>query len=69
MCLWAQRLDPTTKRPEGPPYAVYHVHGTRLSMANMDLTYLDLSVARDKVVFNMSELTGNVWLAKLEGDR
>jgi len=38
-------------------------------MMNMDLTYLDISVARDKVVFNMSELTGNVWLAKLEGDR
>jgi hypothetical protein len=33
------------------------------------LTDLDISVARDKVVFNMGELTGNIWLAKLEGDR
>jgi len=30
---------------------------------------LQISVARDKIVFNMSERTGNIWMAKLEGQK
>ena len=30
---------------------------------------LQISVARDKIVFNMSERTGNIWLAKLESEK
>jgi Tol biopolymer transport system component len=33
-CIWAQRLNPTTKRPEGAPFAVVHFHNARLSIAN-----------------------------------
>src|SRR4030095_1545783 len=25
-CLWAQRLDPATKRPAGPPLGIQHFH-------------------------------------------
>jgi len=30
---------------------------------------LQISVAREKIVFNMSERTGNIWMAKLEGQK
>jgi len=30
---------------------------------------LSISVARDKIVFNMNERIGNLWLTKLDGGR
>jgi hypothetical protein len=64
-CLWAQRVDPTTKHPSGPPLPVYHVHAARRSLLNTGVLKLEIAVARDKIVFNMGEITGNVWLAQL----
>ncbi len=64
-CLWAQRLDPTTKHPAGPPLPVYHFHTARRSLLNTGVLRLEISVARDKIVFNMGEITGNIWLAHL----
>ncbi len=26
LCIWAQRLDPVTKHPLGPPFAYEHFH-------------------------------------------
>jgi Tol biopolymer transport system component/DNA-binding winged helix-turn-helix (wHTH) protein len=66
VCLWAQRLDAVTKRPSGAPFAVYHLHQARRSMANVGYGPLEISVARDKIVFNMVELTGNIWMTKLD---
>jgi eukaryotic-like serine/threonine-protein kinase len=64
VCLWAQRLDPA-KKPIGPAFAIYHFHSARLSMLNLALATLELSVAHDKIVFNLGELTGNIWLTEL----
>ena len=33
-CLWAQRLDPVTKRPAGATINVYHFHSARRSLVN-----------------------------------
>ncbi|HYP15193.1 MAG TPA: hypothetical protein VEQ63_14785, partial [Bryobacteraceae bacterium] len=60
-CLWTQRLDPKTKRPTSPPAAAYHLHDTRVSMLNVGLGMLEIDVAKDKIVFGMGELTGNIW--------
>src|SRR5262245_26225403 len=60
VCLWAQRLDPV-KKPIGPAFAIHHFHSARLSMLNLALASLELSVAHDKIVFNLGELTGNIW--------
>jgi Tol biopolymer transport system component/DNA-binding winged helix-turn-helix (wHTH) protein len=60
-CLWGQRLHPTTKRPTGPRFALHHFHETRLSMMNIGLGMLEIDVAKDKIVFGLGELTGNVW--------
>jgi Tol biopolymer transport system component len=61
-CIWAQRLDAVTRRPGGAPFAVFHAHSARISLANQGEVYL--SVGRDKMLFNMAERTGNIWMAE-----
>jgi len=61
-CIWAQRLDPVTKRAQGPPSAIYHFHQTGRSMMYIPMNYRELSVARDKIVFGLNELAGNIWM-------
>lgn len=62
-CLWAQRVAQDTKRPIGEPFAVAHFHSARLSMKNVGTAFLEIDVAANKIVFNLGELTGNIWLA------
>ena len=64
-CLWAQRLDPATKRPVGPPLGIQHFHTKGLSWRNLYLGPTGLAVARDKVVFNLGEHSGNIWMTQL----
>ena len=64
-CIWAQRLDPNTKRPVGSPFAVYHSHSARRSLLNADILKLELAVAPGKLVFQLGEITGNIWMATL----
>jgi dipeptidyl aminopeptidase/acylaminoacyl peptidase len=64
LCLWAQRLDGSTKRPIGTPFAVYHFHNSRLAMINVGVMALEIGVARDKIVMGVGELTGNIWSLK-----
>jgi hypothetical protein len=64
-CIWSQKLD-AAKRPLGAAAAVFHVHDARRSLLNVNIGALDMSVARDKIVFNMSERTGNVWMMTLD---
>lgn len=33
--LWAQRLDAATKQPVGQPFAIYHSHNARRSLASL----------------------------------
>jgi len=64
-CIWAFPLDEQTKRPAGPPVAAIHSHGARLSIRNANLVPQDFSVARDKIVFNQGEITGNIWMTEI----
>jgi Tol biopolymer transport system component len=69
-CIFARHLDRSTRRPVGPPFAVYHSHHARLSLSNAaNPGATSLSVARDSIVFAQGEITGNVWMAKVEGTR
>ncbi len=63
-CIWAQNLQPETKQPLDVPVAIYHCHSSRLSLTNLLLPAFEISVARDNIVFNMAERTGNIWLAE-----
>lgn len=62
-CVWAQRLNEITKHPVGEPFSVHHFHASRRSLMNVGLGPLEMSVSRNALVFNLGELTGNVWRA------
>jgi hypothetical protein len=64
MCVWAQRLNPETKRPVGTPFAVFHSHNAGVSLANQP--EFTLRVADGKMVFSMGERTGNIWMAEFK---
>ncbi|MBI1895011.1 MAG: serine/threonine-protein kinase [Acidobacteria bacterium] len=61
-CIWAYPIDPQSRRPAGKPVDVYHSHRARLSLRNANQVSQGVTVARDKVVFNQGEITGNIWL-------
>jgi hypothetical protein len=60
-CLWAQRINPRTKRPDGVAFGVHHFHGRRPSLDAVGLWQLEIAVAADKVVMGLGEITGNIW--------
>ena len=64
-CLWAQRLDPATRRPTGAPLSIQHFHARGLSWKNLSLGAPDIAVARDKILFNLGERSGNIWMTQL----
>ena len=64
-CLWAQRLDPATKRPTGAPLSIQHFHSRGLSWKNLYLGAPGIAVARDRIVCNLGEHSGNVWMMDL----
>jgi eukaryotic-like serine/threonine-protein kinase len=66
-CIYARRLDHRTKRPlpEGP-FEVLPMHSARLSARNIGVQNFDFAVAADKLVINLGELTGNLWIADIE---
>jgi Tol biopolymer transport system component len=63
-CIWAQRLDPSTKRPRGEPIAVYHFHEIRRSPDILAAAWFGPAVGRGRIVFALGEQTGNIWLAE-----
>ena len=65
-CIWAQRLDRALKRPAGAPFSVHHFHTSRRSLMNVGLGPLEISVARNALVFNLGERTANIWRASRE---
>jgi hypothetical protein len=50
----------------GPPQALYHIHQVRRSILNVGYEPMDIAVAPDRIVFNLGELTGNIWMTKLD---
>ena len=65
-CIWAQRLNPSTKTPSDSPFAIHHVHQSRLWF-NRPRNWGTLSIAGDRLIFMMAELSGNIYMANLEG--
>jgi eukaryotic-like serine/threonine-protein kinase len=62
-CIWAQHLHKATKRPVGPPMDITHFHGARHNLRQVGF---GPGAAADKLVFTMSDSTGNVWMTKSE---
>jgi hypothetical protein len=59
-CAWLQPLDPTTKRPAGPPRAVQHLHQPRLRAAAGAMVTND--VRAGYLYVTLTETTGNIWM-------
>jgi Tol biopolymer transport system component len=61
-CLWTQKLDPLTKKPDGDTEVVYRVHQDHFNL-NMPRGNATVAVAADKLVLWMAETTGNIFMA------
>jgi hypothetical protein len=46
------------------PFPIYRSHSARCSLMNMDVGMLEISVAGGRLVFNMAERSGNIWMAE-----
>ena len=67
LCVWAQPLNPRTKKPAGALKDIHHAHYARWSMEKLSAgATRGLSLASDKLVFSTAETTGNIWLAEPE---
>jgi hypothetical protein len=47
------------------PLAIQHFHRKGLSLTNQYAGAPDIAVGRDKIVFNLGEQTGNIWMTNL----
>jgi hypothetical protein len=52
-------------KPHGPLQAVLHLHGSKRSIRNVTFNHFTLTAAEEKLVFNMGELNGNIWMTYL----
>lgn len=66
ICVWARRFDRTARKPVGESFAVHHAHALRPGFHG-DRAFYSLSVARDRLVMLMSEISATIWQAKLPG--
>ena len=64
-CIWSQPVDLETKRSVGQPLPLYHIHEVRRSILNVGYGRMDIAVAPDKIVLNLAEMTGNIWMTQL----
>ena len=61
-CIWAQRLEGATRRPQGEPFCVRHFHQRRFSLANPgNPSDAGLAAAPGKLVFTVFEASGGLW--------
>jgi eukaryotic-like serine/threonine-protein kinase len=61
-CVWAQRLATPAKAPVGPPLPVFHSHDPSLSLRNVGLGPLEISVGRGSLIVTLGERKSNVWM-------
>jgi hypothetical protein len=64
MTLFAQRLDPASRRPAGRPAALYRIAKPSLRLSPVAMW---ISVAQDRIVFSLEEVKGNIWMLQLGG--
>ncbi len=64
--LYAQKLDPQTKKPLGQARAVFFTQGEHVNL-NFPRGLGFIDVAADKIVFAVDEITSNIFLVKPAG--
>ncbi len=67
-CVWAARVDPVTRRPEGVPFPVYHFHHARRSLTGIGrVRGTTMAVGGGKLFLALGDLTGNLWMLSPRG--
>jgi hypothetical protein len=68
LCIWAQRLDPPTKRPLGAPVAYEHFHNSMGRDASDPdwQRFSDLAVAKDKILINLPQTHTDIWMVQVD---
>jgi len=61
-CVWVQKLDPRSKKPDGETQTVYHAHQAHMRL-NFPPGNGNIAVARNKLALWMGETTGNIYIA------
>jgi Tol biopolymer transport system component len=62
-CLWAQRIDPVSRRPAGKAFPALHLHG------NANYQQGGWSAAGDRIAMVLTADSGNVWLLSRSGSQ
>jgi Tol biopolymer transport system component len=68
LCIWAQRLDPQTKHPIGPPYAFEHFHN---AMGHDAATWpdlingADLTIGLDRMLISLPQFQSSLHMLQL----
>ena len=62
-CVWAQPLDPATKRAKGPLKVLRHFHG-RQRIQLEATAYFGYAMNADTLYYPAYESRGNIWLAE-----
>jgi Tol biopolymer transport system component len=65
VCLWAQRLEPATKRPAGSPFPVYHSHSAARAISNVGDYSKRMAVVRGQILLTLGEKSSNIWMTEL----
>jgi eukaryotic-like serine/threonine-protein kinase len=64
-CVWKQHLNSTTMQPMGSPSAVCHLHQLRCSPRTLYRKDFEITTARNLLILNLVEITGNIWSTPL----
>ena len=66
-CIWEQKLDRVSRKPDGQAFAIQHMHDARYNtMAFSDPSEIGLSASETALFFSMMEWRANIWLAEFQ---
>jgi eukaryotic-like serine/threonine-protein kinase len=64
-CIWALRVDVSTRKAVGPPFAAHHIHQLRYYLNDVgDPAAVGLTVVNGQMFFAGFETRSNVWMAE-----
>lgn len=63
--IWAQRLNPSTKQPQGEPFAIQRFPETRRNARLSAAAQFGPAIAKDRIIYSLQEMFGNIWIAEV----
>ena len=67
-CIWAQRVDTSTRKAVGQAFAAHHIHHVRYYLSDVgDPAAVGLTIVNGQMYFAGFEIRSNVWMAERDG--